>query len=96
MVVSKLDLVMMRLPNNPEDESRQRHYNVWFRVMFIDNDGTFIGICEKLESGFNLYKKGEHLKLEISKVQRIYQKGEQFCYSDDVTICECVGLCKNK
>lgn len=56
---------MMRLPNNPEDESRQRHYNVWFRVMFIDNDGTFIGICEKLESGFNLYKKGEHLKLEI-------------------------------
>ncbi len=91
------DLVMLRLPNILEQESRQRHYNTWFRVMFIDNNGTFIGRCEILEKyEFTLYKEGQDICLNTDKVQHIYKEGEQFCYGDNVTICECTGLCRNK
>ena len=97
MEFKEQDLVMLRLPNDLEYQGRQRHYNTWFRVMFVDNDGTFIGKMERYEwGGFELYNKDEFVKLQADKVLRIYKDGEQFCYGDRVTICECSGLCRNK
>lgn len=97
MEFKEQDLVMLRLPNDLEYQGRQRHYNTWFRAMFIDNDGTFIGKTERYEcGGFELYDKGELVKLQADKVLHVYKDGEQFCYSDRVTICECSGLCRNK
>lgn len=97
MEIKEKDLVMLRIPNDPNYEGRQRHYNTWFRVMFIDNDDSFIGECEKIDrTEFTLYEKGESIRLEINKVLRIYKEGEQFCYGDDITICQCTGLCRNK
>jgi len=91
------DLVMLRLPNNPELEGRQRHYNTWFRVMFIDNDETFVGRCELIDwSEFTWCEKGEDIVLRIDKVQHVFQQGEEFCYGDNITICQCTGLCRNK
>jgi hypothetical protein len=85
------DLVMLRL------ESDYGFSNTWWRVLFWDTDGTFIG---KLEKRHWL----EHAHLEIglqqthliSKIQSVYKQGEQFCYSDNITICTCRGLCREK
>lgn len=97
MKIADGDLVMLRLPNDLAYKGRQRHYNTWFRVMFIDNDKTFIGRLEKHEWGqFTLYGKDEMVPCDIHKVQRVFKEGEQFCYGDLVTICECKGLCRNK
>ena len=95
--IKEQDLVMLRLPNDPSYEGRQRHYNTWFRIMFIDTDGSFIGKCELVAwDEFTLYEKGEDVRLLIEKIEHIYKEGEQICYGDNVTICECTGLCRNK
>lgn len=90
------DLVMIRLSNNLSGKYRQRHYNTWFRVVFVDLDRTFIGRLEKAEIEFVLHKIGEDVRLEMDKVARIYEQGQQWCYSDGVTICKCEGICRNK
>lgn len=91
------DLVLLRLPNDPTYEGRQRHYNTWFRVLFVDSDGTFIGKCERIDRfDFELHKIGEDVRLLVDKVQHTYTVGEQWCYSDNITICQCKGLCENK
>lgn len=65
--------------------------------MFIDNDGTFIGRLERHHwHEYTDHKKGDDVRLELDKVQRIYITGEQFCYGDGITICSCSGLCRNK
>ncbi len=90
-------LVMLRLPNDLAYEGRQRHYNTWFRVMFIDNDETFIGKCEKIDTfEFTLYPVGKDVRLNIDKIQHIYKEGEQWCYGDNISICDCTGLCRDK
>ena len=96
MELKETDLIMIRLNNAPNYEGRQRHYNTWFRVMFVDNDGTFIGRVEKVNKEFELHKIGEDIRLEIDKVQDKYKEGKQWCYGDDITLCECSGLCRNK
>lgn len=97
MEIKEKDLIMIRLNNDPNYEGKQRHYNTWFRVMFVDTDGTFIGRVEKVDRHeFELYKIGQDVRLDIDKVQRTYQEGQQWCYGDDITICECSGLCRNK
>ncbi len=96
-MIKDQDLVMIRLPNDLSYDGRQRHYNTWFRVLFIDIDGTFIGRCERKDYfEFTLYKIGEDVRFDISQVQRIYDQGEQFCYGDNITICKCTGLCRDK
>ena len=95
MTFKEGDLVMLRLPNTPA-KGRQRHYNTWFRVAFIDNNGTFIGIVERIERDFDFYKIGEHISIVCEQVQRVYKNGDQFCYSDGVTVCNCSTLCRNK
>jgi len=97
MKFKETDLVMLRLPNDLEEKGRQRHYNTWFTVMFIDNDNTFIGRCDKIDRfEFTLYNVGDHIKLNNDKILHVYKEGEQFCYGDNITICECKGLCRNK
>jgi hypothetical protein len=92
------DLVMIRLSNDPDSDYRQRHYNTWFRVMFIDNDNTFVGRCERVEYSheFKLYKLDQDVRFNIGNVLSIYKEGDQFCYGDGVTVCKCSGLCRNK
>jgi hypothetical protein len=95
--VREKDLVMLRLPNDLEANGRKEHFNTWFRIMFIDNDGTFIGRVEKINRWeFTLYQIGEDVKLNSDSVLRVYQDGDQFCYDDNISICECAGLCRNK
>lgn len=84
-------LVMLRL------ETSYGYSNTWWRVKFIDSDGTFIGELERYNSmEFTEYKKGEHAKFDIDKIQRIYKENEKFCYGDNITICKCEGLCRDK
>lgn len=91
------DLVMLRLPNDLNEKGRKDHFNTWFRVVFVDNDDTFIGEVQKVDRfEFLLYKIGEHVKLSTDKILHTYKNGEQFCYGDNITICECSGLCRNK
>lgn len=40
--------------------------------------------------------EGDCERFDNSKVQRVFQNGEQFCYGDNITICNCAGLCRNK
>ena len=85
------DLVMIRL------ESDYGYSNTWWRVLFWDLDDTFIGKLERRHWH-------EHAHLEIGlvqthnekEIQRVYQDGENFCYSDGITICDCRALCRNK
>lgn len=90
------DLVMVRLNNDLKNKGRQRHYNTWFRVMFVDNNNTFIGRVEKIDSNFSLYKIKEDVLLNMNIVQRKYEDFQQWCYTDNTTICDCSGLCRNK
>lgn len=85
------DLVMLRL------ETRFGYSNTWWRVMLVDNDGTFIGRLERYHwHKYEAHKKGEDVRWDIDKVQHIYKEGEQFCYGDNITICNCTGLCRDK
>jgi hypothetical protein len=97
MIISDNDLVLIRLPNDLNYTGRQRHYDCWFRVKFIDNDGTFIGKLERIDKyEFTLYKIDDCVSLSRDKVQHVYQNGEQWCYGDGITICNCTGLCREK
>lgn len=87
----EVDLVMLR--HNTE----YGYSNSWWRVVFIDNDNTFIGVLEKCHwLYYKNHKKGEHIRFDADSVQRVYQEGQQFCESDDITICSCIGLCREK
>lgn len=68
---------------------------VWWRVMFIDNDETFIGRLERCYWMYEKHKKGEDIRFHLDEVDQIW-KGGQFCYDDNVTLCDCRGLCRNK
>ncbi len=90
-MIKENDLVLLRL------ETKYGYSNTWWRVKFIDSDETFIGELEKCHwIEFTDYKKGEHVRFDVDKIQHVYIENEQFCYSDDITICDCVGLCRNK
>lgn len=95
MDVKDNDLVLLRLPNDPPYQGRQRHYNTWFRVKFIDNDGTAVGQCERAHFDYTFMNVGSVYTFNMDKVQHIHKDNEQFCYKDKVTVCSCNGLCKN-
>lgn len=92
------DLVMLRLCNREDDNlERKNHYNTWFRVMFIDTDETFIGRCERIDAmSFTRYSIGNDKRFYTSQVLKTYIEGQGFCYSDNVTICDCPATCRNK
>ncbi len=85
------DLVMLRL------QTSYGYSNTWWRVMFIDNDETFIGKLERLDrSTYETHSIGDIERFPITLPQRLYKEGEVFCYSDNITICNCSGLCREK
>lgn len=85
------DLVMIRCA------TRFGYSNTWWRVMFIDNDGSFIGRLERYHwKEYEDHKKDDTKRFDYEDVKRVFKDGEQFCYSDKLTICECHGLCKEK
>lgn len=95
MTFKEGDLVMTR------DQVAGGYTRLWWKVMFLDNDGTFVGELERFDWSLNLelnlgYQKGEHVEIDIADVQEVYQEGMQFCYGDRVTVCECPALCRNK
>jgi hypothetical protein len=96
MIFNVNDLVLVRLNNDPKYIGRQRHYNIWLKVLFID-DGSFHGKIEHKDRDFELSEIGEILTLKIEKVLDIFNEndGKQWCYSDNVTRCNCPGLCRN-
>lgn len=92
------DLVLLILNNNIKDVYKQRHYHVWVRVKFIDNDGSITCKVERVENGFNIHKLNDIVTYHVDDVKTIFDEndGLQWCYSDDVTRCSCSGLCRNK
>ena len=69
----------------------------WWKVMFKDSDGTFIGRNVKYDSHFSHHKiKFEDTKFQNNVVKHVLSEGDQFCYADGVTICDCKGLCREK
>lgn len=84
-------LVMLRLSTD------YGYSNTWWRVMFCDSDGTFIGRLERHNwREYTAHKKGEDVRWDSEKVQHIWSEREEFCYGDNITICSCSGLCRNK
>lgn len=89
--IQESDLVMVRQPTN------YGYSNTWWRVLFIDNDGSFVGKLERCHwLEYETHKKGDCERFDLTEVKRIYNKGEKFCYGDNITICNCEGLCKEK
>ena len=89
--VSDKDLVLLRL------ESKYGFFNSWWRVEFIDNDNTFIGKLEKQPWHYNNGNEiGYCETFKVSEIQEVFFDEMQLCYSDNVTICDCKGLCRNK
>jgi hypothetical protein len=85
------DLVALRV----DDYGGRANY--WFRVLGLNNDGTFVGLVERKEWWAKTYGKNHTFTdLKIEDVQGVYEEGQQFCYSDNVTRCSCEGLCKDK
>ncbi len=83
------ELVMLRL------ETQYGYTDTWWRVMFIDNDGTFIGKLERHHwHEYTTHKKGDNETFDCDRIQQVYKDGDQFCYSDKITICKCEGLCR--
>lgn len=94
MIHNANDFVMVRVPKiNTTD-----YFNSWFRIISIDNErNSFIGKCEKIDKyNFCPYTIGDEMLLNISDIQNTFKEGDQFCYMDDITICNCPGLCRNK
>lgn len=96
-MIEEKDLVLLRLNNNLRIK-KQKHYNIWVRILFIDNDNTFYGRIERKESGYNIHDIDFVIKSNLNKILDKYNRldGRRWCYSDGVTLCECKGLCKNK
>ena len=91
MVIEINSLVCIRLDGFGE------RFNCWFRVSSINYDNyKFQGVLERKVRSFDKYKIGESVELSIYDVTNVYDGISQFCYSDNVTICECKGLCYDK
>lgn len=91
MIYKEQDLVMIRL------ETKYGYSNTWWRVMFVDNDETFIGRLEKHHCHeYEEYVIGQDVRWKVDKIKHVYKTGEQFCYSNNITICNCKGLCLDK
>lgn len=69
--------------------------SVWVRVMFVDADDTFIGRIEKLPRRGIDGEIGQDIRYSNNQVTAIYTD-QQLCYSDNVSICNCPGLCRDK
>lgn len=77
-----------------------RKLSIWVRVKFIDLDGTFVGEVERTET--NLWSDAEaklpngQVTIGIDRVCDVEDVSRQFCHSDNVTQCDCPGLCRDK
>lgn len=90
-LVKENDLAMLRLKTD------YGYSDTWWRVKFVDNDGTFIGQLERNHwHEYQDHQKGETETFGLDQIKRIYKEGEQFCYGDNITICTCKGLCLEK
>jgi len=89
--IKEQDLVMLAI------HTKYGYSNTWWRVMFVDLDGTFIGKLEKRNPmAYHHHKMGEHVRLYIDEIKHIYKKGDQICYGSSLVVCDCEGLCRNK
>ena len=73
--------------------------NVWFRIEEMNPEkNNFIGKLERCEWDFERYKKGQRVQIPIKKIKAVFNEndGLTWCYSDNVTRCDCSGLCRNK
>jgi len=91
MKIQEKELVMVRLNDN------NNSFRAWLRVEFIDLDDTFLGKIELVDKDCS-HKIGEVIKLHIEDVIEIFSPndGKDWCYSDNITRCDCPGLCRNK
>jgi hypothetical protein len=69
--------------------------HAWVRIATINDDKTFIGVAEKIDRYNDKYIIGDQYLFDYYPGMLIYN-GQQLCYSDNVTICNCPGLCRDK
>lgn len=74
-----------------------KSFRTWLRVKFIDLDNTFLGEIELVDKESS-HKIGKVIKLHTEDVIEIFSPndGKDWCYSDNITRCDCPGLCRNK
>jgi len=83
-------------------DSNTRMFKTWIRVKFIDNDDTFAGEVERVESNrwseidINVLEKNSHHRFSADRVDGTEDLSKDFCYSDNVAQCNCPGTCRNK
>lgn len=93
--ITEGSLVMIRRKNNDPNSILFTH--TWWRVMFIDLDETFVGKLERHHwRDYTAHKKDDTERFEVKQIEGLYKEGQQFCYGDNITICDCPGLCRNK
>jgi len=68
---------------------------IWVRIAKINSDGTFFGIAENVDRRNDRYIKGDQYLFDYDDSMIIYTD-QQLCYSDNVSICDCPGLCRDK
>lgn len=101
------DIVSTNDNYNYEESEHKRNFSfrrlkTWIRVKFIDNDGTFVGEAERIERNtwseqvITIFEKGEQVRIAMDRVSAVEDPTKDFCYGDNVTQCECPGLCRNK
>lgn len=92
MKINEKQLVLVNLNDN------NNLFRAWLRVKFIDLDNTFLGEIELVDKDYTLHKIGEIIKLYTEDVIEIFSPndGKDWCYSDNITRCDCLGLCHNK
>lgn len=91
MTFIEKDLVMVRLPSD------FGYTNTWWRVEFMDNDGTFIGRLERKHYfDYDTHLIGDVERFLNGSVQNVFKEGMKWCYGSSITICNCEGLCHDK
>lgn len=89
-LISENSIVLIRL------ETLFGFTNTWWKIKFIDIDGTFIGSLEEFDRfEYKQHKKHDHVRFKVSQIQDILKDKQQICASS-FSICSCIGLCHNK
>ena len=91
--ILKGNIVMLRL------ESDYGYVNTWWEIMRFDQElngeFSFTGKLVKKHYEYTKHKLGEYSQHLLETIQDVLRGGEIFCYSDNVTVCNCKGLCRN-
>jgi len=74
-------------------------YPVWIRITGVSQrDGSMRGVIEREPWLVSPFEKDREFYLHYTDITAVFDEndGLDWCYSDNVTRCDCSGLCRNK